>query len=305
MGSTSSRVSGADPRGRAEGGAISTPTTSTPEEVGLEPMPDGAVRAGAPGRERARAARRARRRAGHRALARRAERRRRDLRGGPAPSRSRDGVRSAERGDRLGRRRRTCSSATSSDAAGARERPRSTTSSTPRATRSQPRKRERPLAELERAGRRRRRRGPPVRGGAVAPRHVADRRAQAPLAVRRRDPRGRERAPRSCAPTSAAARPRSRSSPRRRTSAARSTTCARRARPATCRSCARTSRIDPYQLYEAKAAGADAVLLVVGSLQRRASSGRSTSSPTPSTSTRSSRSTTRRSSSARSRSTAT
>ena len=42
------------------------------------------------------------------------------------------------------------------------------------------------------------------------------------------------------------------------TSAARSTTCARRARRPTCRSCARTSRVDPYQLYEAKAAGADA-----------------------------------------------
>ena len=63
--------------------------------------------------------------------------------------------------------------------------------------------------------------------------------------------------------------------------------------------------IDPYQLYEAKAAGADAVLLVVGSLDagelgRRCSAGAATS-----TSTRSSRSTTRRSSSARSRSTAT
>ena len=63
--------------------------------------------------------------------------------------------------------------------------------------------------------------------------------------------------------------------------------------------------IDPYQLYEAKVAGADAVLLVVGSLQRATSSGGCTARRTRSTSTRSSRSTTRRSSTARSRSTST
>ena len=67
--------------------------------------------------------------------------------------------------------------------------------------------------------------------GARAPRHLADRRAQAPLAVGRRHPRGRDGDARSSAPTSAAAPPRSRSSPRRSTSAARSTTCARRAPP--------------------------------------------------------------------------
>jgi indole-3-glycerol phosphate synthase len=62
--------------------------------------------------------------------------------------------------------------------------------------------------------------------------------------------------------------------------------------------------IDPYQLYESKTAGADAVLLVVGSLDDDElwDPGRSRAR---STWTRSSRSTTRRSSSARSRSTAT
>ena len=85
-------------------------------------------------------------------------------------------------------------------------------------------------------------RGPPVRRGAVAPRHVADRGAQAPLAVGGRDPRGRELRRDRRARTSAAARPRCRSSPRRCTSADRWRTCARPARPPSCRSCARTSR---------------------------------------------------------------
>ena len=53
--------------------------------------------------------------------------------------------------------------------------------------------------------------------------------------------------------------------------------------------------VDPYQLYEAKAAGADAVLLVVGSV-RDVISPSSTAWPASSTSTRSSRSTATRSS---------
>ena len=98
-----------------------------------------------------------------------------------------------------------------------------------------------------------RERGPPVPRGAGAPRHVADRRAQAPLAVGGRDPRGRDRRRDRAAPTSAAAPPRCRSSPRRTTSAARSPTCARRARPRELPILRKDFTVDPYQLYEATA----------------------------------------------------
>ena len=106
------------------------------------------------------------------------------------------------------------------------------------------RKRERPLAELEREADTRTR-GAPVLRGAVPPGHVPHRGAQAPLALRRRRSARTPAARMWCAPTSAAARRRSRCSPRRRTSAARSPTCTRRARRPGCRSCARTSRSTP------------------------------------------------------------
>ena len=63
--------------------------------------------------------------------------------------------------------------------------------------------------------------------------------------------------------------------------------------------------VDPYQLYEAKAAGADAVLLVVGSVRDRELARALPRSRASSTSTRSSRSTATRSSRSRSSSTPT
>ena len=114
------------------------------------------------------------------------------------------------------------------------------------------------------AGRRARGGRPPVRRGAGAPGHVADRRAQAPLAVGGRDQRGplvrrggqglRARRRRGAVGAHRGAR----------TSAARSTTCAPRARPPTCRSCARTSPSTSTCCSRPRRLGADAVLLVVG-----------------------------------------
>ena len=126
--------------------------------------------------------------------------------------------------------------------------------------------REVPLAELERApgGAPR---GPPVLRGADAPGRVGHRRAQAPLAVGGRDPRGRDRH-----------RDRQRLRARRRRRAVdphRGPALRRLARrpargaraPARCRSCARTSSSTPTRSYESAAAGADAILLIVAALE--------------------------------------
>ena len=159
----------------------------TPEEVGLEPAPDGAVGAGSP-EENARVLRGV-------------------LAGEPGPERSlavlnagaaiyvagragslADGVRSAEQ------------SIDSGAAAGVLERwVAETRAVSPRlddivdATREalEARKRERPLSELEREVDVRRE-GRPFAEALARARHVADRRAQAPLALGRDDPRGRQ-----------------------------------------------------------------------------------------------------------------
>ena len=125
-----------------------------------------------------------------------------------------------------------------------------------------------PAAELERArspsGRRRGPSWPPS-----GPRAVADRRVQAPLPLGRGDqggprPRTGDRGLRA-----RGAPPRSRSSPRPFFGGALDDLVAARS-PPSCRSCARTSSSTATRCSRRGAAGADAVLLIVAALPRRA-----------------------------------
>ena len=144
--------------------------------------------------------------------------------------------------------------------------------------------------------------GRPFQEALTRPGHLGDRRAQAPLAV------GRARSARARASTTVV------QAYERGGAAALSVLTEpfhfggslddlRAARAATHLPVLRKDFIvDPYQLYESAAAGADAILLIVAALEPDDARSSCTARRARSTSTCSSRSTTRRSSSARSRS---
>ena len=169
-----------------------------PEDVGLEPR--AARRRRAAARPRTTPRRRARSSPASTARARdlaRAQRRRRDLRR-RARRLARRGRRGGARGDRLGRRGARRSTRYVALQPGARAARVSVLDRIVDATREEVarRRREVPLAELE--GRLAAPRDDrPFSEALTAPRRLAHRRAQAPLAERRRDPRRARRSPRS------------------------------------------------------------------------------------------------------------
>ena len=239
----------------------------TPEHAGLEPVLGRRRGRRDARRERARAARRARGRAGHRALAGRAERGRGDLRGAAARTRSRR-ARAVPRSRSTRARRARCSRA------GFGRRPERAHEPAPGRAgrrharrRSRRRKRERPLAELEReadTGRE----GRPFAEALSRPGTslIAEHKRRSPSA-------GAIREGASCAEIVRAYERGGAAAISVLTEEAHfggSLADLHEARAATELPILRKDfTIDPYQLYEAKAAGADAVLLVVGSLETR------------------------------------
>ena len=305
MASTSSRVSGPTRVVELKDGGLDGLRRVTPEEVGLEPAADGAVGAGTPD-ENARVLR---------ARARRAS---------PAPS-ARWRVLNAGAAiyvgglaDSLARRASSGPRRRSTPAPRAASLERSWRTVERRAMSVRldelvgaTREAVRPAQARAAAGRARARGRRAAARAARSPRrssrpgHVADRRAQAPLAVGRDDPRGRQLR-RDRARLRARRRGRaSRSSPRRPTSAARWTTCARRARPPSCRSCARTSRSTPTSSTRPRPPAPTRCCWWWARSSRSELAALYREARRRSTSTRSSRSTTRRSSTRRSRSTPT